>query len=112
MDVHLTPAGGVGCLATVLSFGVAARVQKKQEAQFPARLDEEAMQLRDGRRIRWADMSRLRATDVIVAGRRMHTLYEIWHRSGRVRILSSRIANMAEVIDFITRHLPPGTPLR
>ena len=112
MDVELKPMGKAGCAGTVLSLGLLPLLARGQEGQFPATLTDEAMTLRNGRKIPWSAFNRFRATEVQFGGKTAHTLYELYYQGGRVHFPSHRIGNVSAVIDYIARHLPPGVATR
>ena len=108
MEVQLNPLGKTGCAGTVLSLGLLPILARAQENQFPMQLNDDGMVLRNGKRIPWTSFNRYRATDVVMGGRKQHTLYELFYQGGKLHFPSHRIANVDAVVDYIARHLPPG----
>lgn len=108
MDVRIRPLGNLGCVGGVLSLGLLPLILRSHEKQFPASLTDDGMRLRNGVHIPWSSITRFRARDVLLNGRKQHTLYELWHPGGRVHFPSHRIEDADRVVDYMVRHLPPG----
>jgi hypothetical protein len=108
MEVKLGPLGCVGVLGAVLSFGLLPLVRRRHERQYPGRLLEDAMILRDGTRIPWRDITRLWKSETYSNQRWLFTQFVLTHAQGKVKFPSHRLQDPREVLTFIVAHLPAG----
>jgi hypothetical protein len=108
VEVKLGPLGCVGVLGAVLSFGLSPLVRRRHERQYPGRLLEDAMVLRDGTRIPWRDITRVWKSETYSNQRWLFTQFVITHVRGKVKFPSHRLQDARAVLGFIVAHLPSG----
>ncbi len=109
VDVRYHPMPG--CLMVVLavlSLGTANVIIWLTKRRWPARIDDEGIVLRSGRRVVWGDVERLVHVTSDVQ-RTVARRIDIVTRKGRISVPYERIANASEVLAIIEAHAPTGS---
>lgn len=68
---------------------------------YPVRLDDDGIELRSGKRVRWAALSRVQRTTVLVAGQRVTGTLELWFGREKVIIAPTHIDPAREIVEFV-----------
>ncbi|WP_114952602.1 hypothetical protein [Sphingosinicella terrae] len=108
LEVKLRP-GVHGCIywpLAVISLGLIPLAMKSAEKHFIARMDEEGLWTRGGRRIAWGEIERLERTVGKVQGIKMSDEVLVFTRQGRVSLPMWRMENMEEALVYFGAHSP------
>lgn len=107
-----------GCLewaGCVFSLGLLPILLWSANKNGPVALDERGMTLKDGRRVEWDQITKVKATDVYVnatasrQGTYAGTRFSIEHGDGSVKFNTGRMVQGRELVSYILAHLPEGT---
>ena len=68
---------------------------------YPARLDEDGMTLRSGKRVRWSDLTKCHRRTVTLGGARVTGILTMWFGIQKVLIAPMAITPSEEVVAFV-----------
>lgn len=108
IEVKLRP-GVHGCIywpLAVISLGVIPLAMKAGEKHFIARMDEDGLTTRGGKRIAWDEIERVQRTVGTVKGVRMSDELVVHTAKGRVSLPTWRAENAEEALVYFGAHSP------
>jgi hypothetical protein len=107
MEVQIVKTSG--CMTLVLgvfTLGVAPLAIWLQQRNWPARLDEEGLVTRGGKRIVWEEFTRaVRVVTRIASGVTVERI-ELHSPKGKVLVPGERLVDGQRVVQYILEHLP------
>jgi hypothetical protein len=110
MDVMLKPPFG-GCLMVfviVITLGTYPLLRRFGERHFIARMDDEGVETRGGKRVAWTDVTHVQRVVGKVQGVQMSDEYVVKSTRGRLSLPLWRTTNGAEALDYFVRRVPAG----
>ena len=110
MDVqYYKTSGCFNVILGVLTLGIVPLVIWRQQRQWPARVDENGLTTRGGKRIPWQEFTRVTRQITYLGSGATATRVERLELSspqGKVLVPTERLANREQVTTYILRHLP------
>ena len=106
MDVKIVPMPGcLWLLLAVCTLGVAPLIIWLKERNWPRRVDEQGLVTRGGRRIAWGEFTGMQKVYTRVQYARVGR-YGLYSPQGTVALVTYRLVDGAQVLDYIWRRLP------
>ena len=112
MEITLRPAP-MGCLRAVLgilTLGLIPWMLRRTEGRFIRRMDDAGFETRDGRRIAWAEVTRVERAQGRMNGNVLSDELQLTTPKGTVSVPLWRAENAAAAGDYALRHIPAATP--